>query len=416
MFQRTTAINKLKKLHKRIKVIPGGTSAGKTFGITPILIDKAIKTPNLEISIVSESVPHLRRGAMKDFLKIMKDINRYADARWHGTNLVYTFSNNSYIEFFSADQPEKVRGPRRNILFINEANNLSWQTYYDLSIRTDQEIWIDFNPTNEFWSHTELQDDEDAEWLTLTYKDNEGLPQSLVTEIEKALVKAFYNPAAPDVFSLNNIKSRYWANWWKVYGLGLLGVLEGVVFTNWKQIEGIPVEAEYLGSGMDFGYTNHPTAITDFYRWNNTIIWDEQIYLTGLKNKDIAMLLKQQGKTKYSRIVADSAEPKSIDEVNEFGFSVEGAEKGPDSISFGIDLIQQENFLVTKNSTNVIKELRRYTWDTDKQGKPLNKPVDAFNHAIDGARYFYTRYISRKNKKDMAPVKQAFKLATKYFS
>ncbi len=164
--------------------MPGGTSAGKTFGILPILIDRAIKTPLLEISVVSESIPHLRKGALKDFLKIMKATGRYVDKNFNRTMLTYTFTNGSYIEFFSADQEDKVRGPRRNVLYINECNNITFETYHQLQIRTSHEIWLDFNPANEFWAYTELQDDEDVEWLTLTYKDNEALPLSIVKEIE----------------------------------------------------------------------------------------------------------------------------------------------------------------------------------------------------------------------------------------
>lgn len=195
----TTAIDKLRKLKKRIKVIPGGTSAGKTYGIIPIAIDTAIKNNQEEISIVSESVPHLRRGAMKDFEKIMKSTNRWNEKSFSRTLLKYTFSNGSFIEFFGADQSDKLRGARRTRLYVNECNNLSFDTYQQLAIRTSKEIWLDFNPSNEFWAHTELSNDPDAEWLTLTYKNNEALSQSIVREIEKAKEKAK--------------TSSYWDNW-----------------------------------------------------------------------------------------------------------------------------------------------------------------------------------------------------------
>src|SRR5690606_17290486 len=165
----TTAIRKLRQLKKRIKIVPGGTSAGKTFGIIPILIDKAARQPGLEISIVSESIPHLRRGALKDFEKIMKATNRWIEGNYSKSLLKYTFANGSYIEFFGTDQPDKLRGARRSILYINEANNVHFEAYQQLAIRTSQEVWLDFNPTNEFWVHTELQADPDAETLILTY-------------------------------------------------------------------------------------------------------------------------------------------------------------------------------------------------------------------------------------------------------
>ena len=388
-FVRTEAINKLKKLTKRIRKIPGGTSAGKTYGIIPILIDRAIKTPLLEISIVSESMPHLRKGAMKDFKKIMKETNRWNRDHWHGTDSKYTFFNDSYIEFFSADQEEKVRGPRRNILYINECNNLVFDTYFQLSIRTDMEIWIDYNPTHEFWATTELEGDEDVETLILTYKDNQGLSESIIKEIEKARAKAFHDPFIEDdfeLFSNLNIKNKYWSNWWRVYGLGLTGSLEGVIFNNWTQINSIPPEAKIFSRGMDFGYTNDPTTLIDIYKFNDKLILDERLYRTGMVNSDISNFDKNEpNKSTYA--IADSAEPKSIEELRRGGMRVKGAAKGRDSIVHGIQTLQQYELLVTSSSTNLIKELRNYTWDTDKEGNKLNKPIDAYNHLIDGVRY-----------------------------
>jgi len=385
-FTFTTAIKKLRQLKKRVKKVPGGTSAGKTFGILPILIDTAIKKSQLEISVVSESIPHLKRGAIKDFKKIMRSTGRWRSDGWHGTDLRYTFANESYIEFFSADQEDKVRGPRRNILYINECNNISFETYHQLAIRTDIEIWLDYNPTHEFWIHTELEDDEDTETLILTYKDNEALSESIVKEIEKSLAKGFHNPTAVDLFNDKNIKSKYWSNWWKVYGLGLVGNLEGVIFNNWSQIDSIPQEAKLFSYGMDFGFTNDPTTLVAVYKYENKLVVDELIYQTKLLNSDIIKLCKEltDGQT---YIVADSAEPKSIQEISNAGIRIKAAEKGKDSINHGIDLLQQYELLITSRSTNLIKELRNYTWDVDKQGNKLNKPIDDWNHAIDSLRY-----------------------------
>jgi len=390
-FVYTSSIKKLRELKKRIRVIPGGSSAGKTFGILPILIDTATKNPMTEISVVSESIPHLRKGALKDFLTLMNATGRYIDSHFNRTLLTYTFTNGSYIEFFSVDNEERVRGPRRNILYINEATNIRFDTYHQLAIRTSGTIWIDFNPSNEFWAHTELseQDNHDVEWLTLTYKDNEALPQSIVEELEKATVKAFHNPNLPndELFEENNIKNAYWSNWWKVYGLGQLGALEGVIFSNWSQVETIPVNAKLLGVGIDFGYTNDPTAISALYKFNNEYFIDEVEYKKGMLNKSIADVLRNNGFDEQTKIVADSAEPKSIDEINSYGFYVEGASKGKDSIMFGIEVLQSFHFKITSRSTNIINEFRSYCWDVDKNGKKLNRPIDDFNHAIDGLRY-----------------------------
>lgn len=388
-FKHTSAIKKLRKLKKRTKIIPGGTSAGKTYGILPVLIDRAAKTPLLEISVVSESIPHLRKGALKDFLKIMKATGRYVDKNYNRTLLTYTFANGSYIEFFSADQEDKVRGPRRNILYINECNNIDFETYHQLAIRTSHEIWLDFNPSNEFWVYTELQDDPDVEWLTLTYKDNEALADSIVREIEKARLKAYYDPDG-DINDEKNIKNTFWDNWWKVYGLGLLGSLEGVIFSNWKQIPSIPTGARLIGSGMDFGFTNDPTTVIDIYEWEGKRILDERCYRTGLLNAQIVEYVNNSVDT-----YADSADPKSIAELNTLGCKrVLPAQKGPDSIVYGIQIMQGQEYLVTQGSTNLIKELRTYCWEKDKAGKATNKPIDAFNHAIDAVRYHESMTIS----------------------
>ena len=238
-FVRTTAINKILALTKRKKIIQGGTSAGKTFGIIPILIDIAIKVPDKEISIVSESFPHLRRGAIKDFKKIMRVTGRWSDKCWHSSNFTYTFPNGSFIEFFSADNESKLRGARRNILYINEANNILFSSYYQMAIRTNEDIYIDFNPSMEFWAHTEVEVGKDAELIILTYKVNEALDATVVEDIESAREKGK--------------TSEYWKNWWNVYGLGKIGSLTGAIFTNWKPIDSIPEEARLLGYGLDFG-------------------------------------------------------------------------------------------------------------------------------------------------------------------
>lgn len=374
-FVYTTAIKKLRKLKARKRVVPGGTSAGKTYGIMPILINKAAKEEGLEISVVSETIPHLRKGALKDFLKIMKETGRYIDSHYNRTLLTYTFSSGSYIEFFSADQEGKVRGPRRNILYVNECNNINFETYHQLAIRTSGEIWLDFNPSNEFWVHTELKDDPDTEWLTLTYKDNEALPETIVAEIEKAKEKAK--------------TSDYWQNWWNVYGLGQLGSLQGVIFSNWKQVDKLPKDSKLLGFGLDFGYTNDPSAAVAVWQYNGIKYVDEILYAKGLLNNEIAAKLKAYSLNRSSYGYADSAEPKSIAEINKHGFTIKPVEKGSDSINYGINIMQEGEFYVTKRSTNLIKELRSYTWDTDKTGATLNKPIDDWNHAIDAMRYFF---------------------------
>ena len=377
-FTNTTALQKLAKLNKRIKNVQGGTSAGKTYNILPILYSKAVKHPNTVVSVVSESIPHLRRGAIKDFISIMISTGRWRSNSWNKSLLQYTLSNGSYIEFFSADQPDRLRGARRDILYINEANNINFEAYNQLAIRTNREVWIDYNPTHEFWAHTEIQNDKDCDSIILTYKDNEALNKNIVQELEKIRLKAN--------------TSEYWSNWCKVYLDGQVGSLEGVIFSNYKIIPNIPNEARLIGCGLDFGYSNDPTALIGIYKYNDTRILDEILYKKGMVNSDIAKYIPN--------IVcyADSAEPKSIEEIRRLNHDIRAVTKGRDSINFGVQTMQTQNYLVTERSTNIINEFRNYVWATDKTGTKLNKPVDAYNHAIDAIRYHEMETIGLKNE------------------
>lgn len=369
MLIKTTAQTKIAKLKKRLRIVQGGTSSSKTFTILPFLIQYAIQKPKSEISVVSESIPHLKRGALKDFLKIMDWTGNLNHNNFNKSNLTYKFSNGSYIEFFSADQPDKLRGARRDILFINECNNVEFESYQQLAIRTKKFIYLDYNPTNEFWVHTELLNSDISDFLILTYKDNEALDNAIVKEIERAKEKAK--------------TSSYWENWWNVYGLGQIGSLEGVIFNNWKTIDTIPDEARLIGYGLDFGYTNDPTAIIEIYKYNDQRILNEICYQKELSNSQISKFI-----TTKLPCYCDSAEPKSISELRNFGINAFPVTKGSDSINYGIQVIQDNDYLVTQNSLNLINEFRKYAWDKDKRtGAKLNKPIDNYNHAIDAFRY-----------------------------
>jgi len=369
-FIRTTAINKIRALTARKKVIQGGTSAGKTFGILPILIDLAAKHDRLEISVVSESIPHLRRGAMKDFIKIMMETGRYHDSRWNRSLLTYNFVNGSYIEFFSADQEGRLRGARRNILYVNEANNIPFDAYHQLSIRTSGDIYIDFNPTQLFWAHTEVLTEPDSQLLVLTYKDNEGLPPNVLQDFKNAMVKAE--------------TSDFWKNWVRVYVNGEIGSLQGVVFNNWEQCDKMPDTWKWKAYGIDWGFTNDPTAVVEACEFDGKLWLNEILYEKGLTNADIAQ--KIDG-FRGNEFIADSAEPKSIEDIRRHGFRIRPCQKGRDSVRSGIDKMQQYPLMVTSNSVNLIKELRGYTWATDRTGKETGEPIDSFNHAIDASRY-----------------------------
>lgn len=302
----------------------------------------------------------------------MKWTNRWINDHYNKTLLKYTFSNGSFIEFFSADQDDKLRGARRNILYINECNNVSLEAYNELSIRTSGEIWLDYNPTAEFWAHTEILPDKDSELLILTYLDNEGLPQTIVDDIESKKEKAK--------------TSEYWANWWKVYGLGEVGSLQGAVFDNWETGE-FNNDLTYA-FGQDYGFSSDPTTLVkvaiDTKR--KKIYIDEKLYAPNLKTSEIIDINREQAGNHL--IIADSAEPRLITEIEEDGINIEPCRKGAGSILEGIQLLQDYKIIITPESTNIIKEFRNYVWKAKG-----TKPIDAYNHAIDAIRYCVTHLI-----------------------
>ena len=362
-FQATQATHKLLKLTKRIRGVAGGTSASKTISILLWLIDYAQSTQGELISIVSESFPHLKRGVIRDFKAILQAQNYWDDKRWNETDKIYTFEGLSKIEFFSADQPGKVRGPRRDVLFINEANNIPYETYDQLEIRTKKIIWLDWNPVSEFWWYSEVLPKQEHDFITLTYLDNEALDPQIVKTIE----------------SRKGNK-----NWWQVYGLGQLGEVEGRIYKGWQTIDEVPHEARLERYGLDFGYTNDPTAIDAIYRYNGGFIIDEITHQKGLSNKQIADIFTNLPK---ALVIADSSEPKSIDEIKNYGINILPALKGQGSILKGIQYVQDQQISITKRSVNTLKEYRNHLWMTDKDGKIINEPEPIWNHHMDGIRY-----------------------------
>lgn len=369
MFQITTATKKLLALNKRIKCVCGGTSASKTISILMILIDKAQSNKNNTIDIVSESFPHLEAGAIKDFKSIMVDRGYWDENRWNETKHFYKFETGSVMKFISVDDFGKAHGPRRDHLFINEGPNLDWLIVEQLIQRTSGDIWIDWNPSSEFWYYTEIKGKLDHDFITLTYLDNEGLPQTVREFIESRKENK---------------------RWWTVYGLGQLGEVEGKIYKDWQIIDEIPHEARLERRGIDFGYSNDPTAIINIYKYNGGFILDEITYQKGLSNKQISDILLSQEKV---LMIADSAEPKSIDELCSYGHNVIGAVKGADSIRQGIQVVQDQRMSMTKRSINLIKEYRNYMWKTDKNGKILNEPEGGLDHAMDALRYAMASYV-----------------------
>jgi phage terminase large subunit len=372
-FKYTRAVDKILAMKARKKVIQGGSSAGKTVAILSILIDEAARKPNTEISVISESIPHLKRGALKEFLKIMKSTGRWNESRYNASDRVYKFLNGSYIEFFS---PESVLGSRRNILYVNESNNVLYSDYHQLAIRTSGDIYLDFNPAEEFWAHKEVLKEPDSELLILNYEDNEALPENVVSDFEVAKRKAQEEEQS-------GVKG-YWSNWVKVYVYGQIGSLQGVVF-QFKLIDKIPEEAQKVAVGLDWGFSNDPTAIVEVWRKKTDLYLHERMYQTGLTNSELIEAIKLMGIR--GEIICDSAEPKSILDLQRSGLQAFPARKGPDSVRASIDRMQSFTIHVTKESLNLIREFRMYRWQTTRTGESTGYPVDAFNHGIDAVRY-----------------------------
>jgi len=383
-FAVTTNLKKIAKLDKFVRIVQGGSSAGKTYSIIPLLINYAIENPNKMISVVSESMPHLKRGAMRDFENVMRATGRWIEGALNKQHSTYHFTNGSKIEFFSADQPDKLRGARRHVLFVNEANNVPWEAFYQLFIRSSDHVFIDFNPVAEFWAHTELKPRDDSDFVILTYKGNEACPKAAKKELEWAEKRAKGG-------------SPYWKNFVDVYVHGKIGQLTGTVYTNWKQVDALPKNAKLLGYGLDFGFSNDPTALVGVYRFNGQLYVNEELYEKGKTNSDLNEIFRMKGVSRVQPIIADSAEPKSIEELRRYGWNVQPAKKGRDSILYGIGVIQSlDTFYVPSTSTNLIKELRNYIWEKDNEGNKLNKPIDRYNHILDGFRYYASAKLRRQ--------------------
>jgi len=378
MFQRTTAINKLLKLKSRKKVIQGGTSAGKTFGIIPILIDYATKNPRHIITVCAESIPAVRNGAVRIFADVMVETGRWRQDGWRSNPMEYRFGNSALIQFTAFDSVGKAKAAgKRDVLFLNEANHIDFEIADALMVRSN-EIWIDYNPDNEFWVHSETLKEPDSEFLLLTYKDNEAIPPEIFSELMIKIEKAK--------------TSEYWANWCRVYIDGEIGTLQGSIFQNWK-IGKFEQSLPYV-YGLDFGFSNDPDSMVKVAidKKRKLIYLQEIFYKKGNSTAQLIELIDLSVTNKRDLIVADSADPRTINDIRAKGFNIIPAIKGPDSIRNGIKGMQDYEMIIEENSTNLIKELRNYVWHDRK----AQMPIDDFNHQIDPARYVF-QYLSPAN-------------------
>jgi len=357
----------------------GGTRSGKTFTTLQVFFHLAAASDKpLILSVVSETMPHLRKGAMRDFFIFLKENDLYQVSKHNKTENSYEIGK-SIIEFFSADSSDKVHGPERDYLFVNELQNVPYETFFHLAQRTRLKVFADWNPTHEFFVHTKYLNNQ-------SYKDD-------ITYIHSTI---FDNPfVSPEIKKEVLRRAEHDRLYRTVYLEGKIGIREGLVFDNWQQVDSMPDGP--VKYGLDFGYTNDPSVLVKVVELPTGHYVEEMFYETGLLNREIAAKLKTYGiKPGYDEIIADSAEPKSIDEIRLAGFNVKPSIKGKDSITTGIDRLKSKPLFITKQSTNIIRELRNYSWVTDKEGKPTNKPIDEFNHGIDAMRYA----ISTKTQKN----------------
>jgi phage terminase large subunit len=375
--QSNVVFRHLETSDKRIVIEQGGTRSGKTYNILIwIIFSYALKNSGKTVTICRKTYPALRTSAMRDFIEILRSYELY-DEKNHNKSSSEYHLNGNLIEFISLDQPQKVRGRKRDLLFINEANELHWEDWQQLVFRTTGRIIIDYNPSDEFhWIYERVKTRDDAEFHITTYKNNPFLEDSIIKEIE--------------------LLKQTDENYWRVYGLGQVGSGKSLIFRT-ELIDKIPDNARFISYGMDFGYTNDPTTLIAIYTHDTNLYFDEKIYRTNMTNQDIANELGRLEIGRRDEIYADSGEPKSIEEIYRMGWNIKPATKGRDSVNIGIDMLKRYALHVTKESTNTIKEFRNYKWKEDKNGVVLNTPVDMFNHSIDAIRYGCYTKLSRPN-------------------
>tara|TARA_R110000803_G_scaffold21548_3_gene54230 strand:- start:1448 stop:2605 length:1158 start_codon:yes stop_codon:yes gene_type:complete len=368
-----------KESKQKIQVHQGGSRSGKTYSLLTHIVELCYHNEGAGavVTICRKTFPALRASVMRDFFEILEREELYNPALHNKSDSTYRLYGN-LIEFISVDSSEKVRGRKRDLLFINECNELSREDWRQLILRTTGRVYLDFNPSDEFhWIYDDVIGRDDADFFQTTYKDNPYLEQAVINEIERF----------KDVDE----------NFWKVYGLGERGVNRSAVLTHWKQVKQIPPEYTLLNYGLDFGYTNDPSCIVAVYSDGNGFCLDEICYSTGLSNDQICKIMQAAGIESSDIIIADCAEPKSIDYIHGQNFNVHPCRKGADSIRAGIDYLRSHPLMVTERSVNGIKELRNYKYKEDKNGRILNSPVDLFNHFIDASRYAITFNQSNPN-------------------
>jgi len=365
----------LKRSTKKIVVEQGGTRSGKTYNILLwIIFHYCSKNTNKTITIARKTFPAVRSSVMRDFLDILKQVDLYREENHNKSSHEYILNGNR-VEFISMDQPQKIRGRKRDLAFLNEANELNYEDWQQIIFRTNGRIILDYNPSDTFhWIYDRVIPRDDTDFFQTTYLDNPFLDQTIVDEIER----------------LKETDEHYW----RVYGLGERGTNRAQIF-QFTTIQQIPSEAKFLSYGMDFGFTNDPSALVACYQKGNDLYFEEKIYSTGMTNHDLAHKFRELEIGRYDEIFADSAEPKSIEELHRMGWNIKPTQKGADSINAGIDMLKRYKLHII--GSNLMKEMENYKWMEDKNGNLLNRPEDKYNHAIDALRYGVYNKLSKPN-------------------
>lgn len=367
----------VKSCDKRIQVHQGGTRSGKTYSILTALIELCARNEdvNMSIAICRKTYPALRATAMRDFFEILHKEAIYSEKYHNKSDSTYLLFGNR-VEFFSVDESQKVRGRKRDFLFLNEANEFAFEDWQQLVLRTTEKVIMDYNPSDEYhWIYDSVLVREDCQFYKSTYLDNPFLSEVQVKEIEL----------------LKETDEYYW----QVYGLGERGQSREIIFQTHSYKER-PAGAKLIAYGLDWGYTNDPTALAAVYQDGESIYIEEEMYLKGLTNSQIAAMLRDKGIPRQVEIIADSAEPKSIDEIHRMGFNIKPAVKGADSVRVGIDIMRRHKIFIHEQSQNAMKEFRNYKWQVDKNGRILETPVDAWNHIVDAVRYVCLKKLAYK--------------------
>ncbi len=367
----TNVFHKAYKSKTRITCLQGGTRSSKTYSLCQLFIVKCLEETGKVFTICRKTLPALKGTAYRDVISILKELELYSEENHNKSELSYMLNGN-ILEFISVDQPQKIRGRKRNYLWCNEANEFTYEDWQQLILRTTEKIYLDYNPSDPYsWIYEKVHTRDDCTFLQSTYKANPFLDEDTIAEIER----------------LKEIDPDYW----RVYGLGEIGTIQTMIFRNFNLVD--DVQGRLIGYGLDFGFTNSPTALVEVRQLDDSLYIRELLYEKRLTNTDLANKMRELGLDRQTEIVADSAEPKSIEEVYRQGFNIKPAKKGA-GIHLGIDIMRRYKLNITKDSLNAIKEFRGYKWATDKNGDVLNTPVKVNDHLVDAVRYLCLNKLS----------------------